>query len=301
MVRLKSALSAVSLTAGVAVVVSIFVVSAGALPTRDKETASEAQYNGRGTISKDTEKGPGPGYYRFYDRWQEEDTPSADALSVRSPSQGSEPTAQAPARALSIMEPPTPYSQVVDNASPRHFFSARGEWKKSNNRLTRYGRNYRYVRPAEDVTPAWFKVRIPTDGFYTVYARWPAAKGNNPKTRFKISTASGVKKVKVNQRRDGGVWMRLGAYKMNQIRALKNLLAICRTVSLRTRANKGKDEGRGPYSTEPRPRYNTGKRLCLRALAAYVPWPSRIDALAEQLDVVLSLSPHYCNLRPVAR
>src|SRR5918999_2053333 len=215
MVRLKSALSAVSLVAGVAVVVSIFVVSAGALPSDDRESASEAQYNGQGTVSTDTEKGPGPGYYRFYDRWKEEDTPSADARSVRAPSQGSEPTSQAPARALSIMEPPTPYSQVVDNASSRHFYSARGEWKNSNNRLTRYGKNYRYVRPAKDVTPAWFKVRIPTEGFYTVYARWPAAKGNNPKTRFQISTASGPKKVKVNQRRDGGLWMRLGAYKMN--------------------------------------------------------------------------------------
>ena len=215
MVRLKSALSAVSLAAGVAVVVSIFVVSAGALPPGDKESASEAQYAGRGTISTDSEKGPGPGYYRFYDRWTAEDAPPADALSVKAPSQGSEPMSQAPARALSIMEPPTPYSQVVDNASSRQFFSARGEWKKSNNRLTRYGKNYRYVRPAKDVTPAWFKVRIPTDGFYTVYARWPSAKGNNPKTRFQISTASGPKKVRVNQRRDGGVWMRLGAYKMN--------------------------------------------------------------------------------------
>jgi cell wall-associated NlpC family hydrolase len=216
MYRLQSALSAVSLAAGVAVVVSIFVVSAGALPPRDGgESASEAQYKGRGTISTDSEKGPGPGYYRFYDRWKEEDTPPADALSVKSPSQGSEPTSQAPARALSIMEPPNPYSQVVDNASSRHFYSARGEWKKSNNRLTRYGKNYRYVRPAKDVTPAWFKVRIPTEGFYSVYARWPAATGNNPKTRFQISTASGLKKVRVNQRRDGGVWMRLGAYKMN--------------------------------------------------------------------------------------
>jgi hypothetical protein len=164
-VRLKSALSAVSLAAGVAVVVSIFVVSAGALPTGDRESASEAQYSGRGTISTDSEKGPGPGYYRFYDRWREEDIPSANARSVRSASQGSEPTSQAPARALSIMEPPTPYSQVVDNASSRHFYSARGEWKKSNNRLTRYGKNYRYVRPAEDVTPAWFKMRISTRRF----------------------------------------------------------------------------------------------------------------------------------------
>jgi cell wall-associated NlpC family hydrolase len=215
MVRLKSALSAVSLATGVAVVMSIFVVSAGALPTSERESASGAQYNGQGTISTDSEKGPGSGYYPFYDRWTAEDAPSADALSVSAPSQGSEPASQAPARALSIMEPPTPYSQVVDNASSRHFFSARGEWKKSNNRSTRYGKDYRYVRPAKDVIPAWFKVRIPTDGFYTVYARWPAAKGNNPKTRFQISTASGLKKIKVNQRRDGGVWMRLGAYKMN--------------------------------------------------------------------------------------
>src|SRR5215207_8525037 len=132
MYRLKSALSTVSLAAGVAVVVSIFVMSAGALPNREEESASEAQYVGQGTISTDSEKGPGPGYYRFYDRWKEEDAPSADALSVRAPSQGSEPASQAPARALSIMEPPTPYSQVVDNASSRHFFSARGEWKKSN-------------------------------------------------------------------------------------------------------------------------------------------------------------------------
>src|SRR5687768_7797234 len=132
MVRMKSALSAVSLAAGVALVVSIFVVSAGALPTGDKESASEAQYAGRGTISTDSERGPGPGYYRFYDRWRTEDAPPAGALSVKAPSQGSEPSSQAPEKALSIMQPPTPYSQVVDNASSRKFFSARGEWRKSN-------------------------------------------------------------------------------------------------------------------------------------------------------------------------
>ena len=36
---------------------------------------------------------------------------------------------------LSVMEPRPLYSQVVDNASSRHFYSARGEWKKSNNRV----------------------------------------------------------------------------------------------------------------------------------------------------------------------
>ena len=235
MFRLKSAVSTVFLAAGAAVVVSIFVVSAGALPlrggesplsTRSEESPSAVQYDSEGAIPKHFKKGPGPGYYHFYRRWtarKNEDSRansgSPDALGTvaRSrgvPSEGSDPGVRAPARARSIMEPPTPYSQVVDNASARRFYAAR-DWKKSNNRETRYGRDYRYVRPAKDMTPAWFRVRIPTDGFYTVYARWPAAKGNNPATSFQISTASGVRKDKVNQRRDGGVWVRLGAYKMN--------------------------------------------------------------------------------------
>jgi cell wall-associated NlpC family hydrolase len=111
------------------------------------------------------------------------------------------------------MEPPAPYSQVVDNASSELFFSTR-DWKQSSGRATRYGEDYRYTRPVEDASPAWFKVKIPTAGFYTVYARWPAGKSNNPATRFQISTASGLEQVEVNQRRDGGVWVRLGAYEM---------------------------------------------------------------------------------------
>src|SRR5919107_4180888 len=230
MVRLKSALTAMSLAAGVAVVVSIFVVSAGALPGRNNanvDSPSSVQYESEANTPKHSGKGPGPGYYDFYDRWtakksadlgaaqaRDDTSDSAAAVPRGVVSEGSEPAARAPAWAREIMEPPTPYSQVVDNASPRQFYAA-PDWRENNKRVTRYGKDYRFVRPAEDVTPAWFRVRIPTDGFYTVYARWPAAKGNNPETRFKISTASGLKKVRVNQRRDGGVWMRLGAYKMN--------------------------------------------------------------------------------------
>jgi len=215
MFRLKSALSTVSLAAGVALAVAIFVVSAGALPVRNAESPSEVQYDSEGGAPTGSEgQDPGPGYYPFYDRWRTRDALTVAAPSVRGPSEGSDPTVQAPARARSIMEPPTPYSQVVDNASSRQFYSAR-DWTKSSKRVARYGTDYRFVRPAKDMTPAWFRVRIPEEGFYTVYARWPAAKGNNPTTRFQISTASGVRQVEVNQRRDGGVWMRLGAFKMN--------------------------------------------------------------------------------------
>src|SRR5215210_347411 len=231
MVRLKSALTAMSLAAGVAVVVSIFVVSAGALPGRNanEDSPSSVQYKSEATVPKHFEKGPGPGYYDFYDRWtakkgaalgvaQARDDSSDSSSAAAAPrgvsSEGSEPAARAPARARAIMEPPTPYSQVVDNASPRRFFAA-PDWRKNNKRVTRYGKDYRFVRPDKNMTPAWFRVRIPEDGFYAVYARWPSAKGNNPETRFQISTSSGVKKAKVNQRKDGGVWVRLGAYKMD--------------------------------------------------------------------------------------
>jgi cell wall-associated NlpC family hydrolase len=115
------------------------------------------------------------------------------------------------------MEPPAPYSQVVDNASPGRFHSAR-DWKrgskKSSRGAPRYDEDYRYVRPAKDAPPARFRLKIPAAGHYTLYARWTAARGNNPATRFWVSTASGPKKVEVNQRKDGGTWVRLGAYEM---------------------------------------------------------------------------------------
>jgi cell wall-associated NlpC family hydrolase len=227
MVQLKSALTAMALAAGVAVVVSIFVVSAGALPGRNNanvDSPSSVQYDREATTPKHFEKGPGPGYYHFYNRWAakkgaslgvaQASDPSAAAPPRGVSSEGSEVAARAPAQAREVMEPPTPYSQVVDNATPRKFFAA-PDWRESDKRVTRHGKDYRFVRPDNDVTPAWFRVRIPEDGFYAVYARWPQAKGNNPKTRFQVSTASGVRKTEVNQRRDGGVWVRLGAYKMD--------------------------------------------------------------------------------------
>src|SRR5215210_2262512 len=183
MFRLKAALSAVFVASGLALAVAIFVVSVVAPSAQSEESAGEAQYSGDQGVEKDDPSG----YYDFYDRW-------TDSLSTESPSedgtsQGSDPAARAPEEQLRVMEPPTPYSQVVGNATPDRFYSAQ-PWKKSDGRLTRYGKDFRHTRPGKDGAPAWFKVRIPTSGYYTVYARWPATKGNNPRARFRISTAS---------------------------------------------------------------------------------------------------------------
>jgi cell wall-associated NlpC family hydrolase len=110
------------------------------------------------------------------------------------------------------MEPTTDYSQVVDNASLGRF-SAPG-WEGNSEGALYYGQDYSYVEPSRAAAPARFKVKIPATDYYTVYAWWPAAEENSAATRFGISTASGVKWTEVNQQTDGGMWVRLGAYQM---------------------------------------------------------------------------------------
>ncbi|HJQ28698.1 MAG TPA: NlpC/P60 family protein [Rubrobacter sp.] len=228
---------------GVVVALSSFVVSAGALSAqRDAGTPATAQYSTEAHTHVDSSQEVSPthfevattadtSYYDFYARWlaQDDDFPgvseeeaSAEGTTVESappesaPSEGSDPGSHAPAEARAIMEPSTPYSQVVDNASSRRFYSERN-WRESSHReASRYRKDFTYTRPAKDGSPAWFRVKIPSDGYYTVYARWPAARINNTETRFRISTVSGLEKVEVNQRRDGGVWVRLGAYEMKE-------------------------------------------------------------------------------------
>jgi hypothetical protein len=124
-------------------------------------------------------------------------------------SEGSGGEEHASAEELSIMEPPEPYSQVVDNASTERF-SGEG-WETSSGA---YGGDYSYREPSADAAPANFKVEIPETGYYTVYARWPARQTNSTATRFGISTTSGIEWVQEDQQRDGDMWIRLGEFEM---------------------------------------------------------------------------------------
>ncbi len=112
------------------------------------------------------------------------------------------------------MKPSRTYSQVVDNASQRRFF-ARG-WQKKSGIVPAYGKDFGFAWPQRDPATARFRMRIPATDRYTVYARWPAARGNNEATRFGVSTSSGIEWTEVDQRRDGAMWVRLGAYEMEE-------------------------------------------------------------------------------------
>lgn len=104
------------------------------------------------------------------------------------------------------------YSQVVDNADKKRF-SADKAWRFTARGGQHYKKNYRAARPAKRGV-ARFKVRIPKKGRYVISARWPASKRHNSATRIGVKTTSGMKWTRVNQRRNGGKWVRIGAFKM---------------------------------------------------------------------------------------
>jgi cell wall-associated NlpC family hydrolase len=113
---------------------------------------------------------------------------------------------------VDVSKGPSPgYSQVVDNATKGRFETS--GWGERQGAGT-YGSNYAYAGPSEGDAPARFKVKLPATGYYTVYAWWPHGADNSSATRFGVSTTSGVKWTTVNQQKDGGLWIRLGAYEM---------------------------------------------------------------------------------------
>jgi len=103
------------------------------------------------------------------------------------------------------------YSQVVGNDTTGRF-QALG-WQERSGGYS-HGGDYAYAEGGAGTKAARFKVDVPTAGDYAVYAWWPAAGANSAATRFGVSTASGTKWMMVNQRRDGGMWVKLGVYEM---------------------------------------------------------------------------------------
>jgi cell wall-associated NlpC family hydrolase len=108
------------------------------------------------------------------------------------------------------------YSQVVDNSSPGRFIAP--GWDTHTSNSYDHGEDYRLTKPSERGEErgesARFKVKIPATDVYSVYAWWPAKEANNAAARFAVRATSGVERTKVNQRKDGGLWVKVGEYKM---------------------------------------------------------------------------------------
>ena len=222
MIKRESAMVVVLLFAVAAFLIALFTVSDAseaeqgrtASPNQSQvEGASETQYSNALDEVLSMPDTPAKVYYGFYARWLSQEGALGISKVKDTPSEGSAPGVRAPAKARALMQPPTPYSQIIDNASHRRYFSKR-DWEERSWGEKHYGKDFEYIQAREGAPAAWFRTKIPTAGRYTVYARWPAGKRNNPKARFRIDTASGLENADVNQRKEGGMWVRLGAYEM---------------------------------------------------------------------------------------
>ena len=107
------------------------------------------------------------------------------------------------------------YEQVVDN-SDKGRFAASGSWKKSDSGEAINNDDYRFALPSGRSAHALFKVQIPADGEYAVYARWPAVRGLNDKARVGVKTAYGTRWTEVDQSKDGGQWVRIGRFELRE-------------------------------------------------------------------------------------
>jgi cell wall-associated NlpC family hydrolase len=128
---------------------------------------------------------------------------------------GEAPSQEAAARAaadLAEEESLPDYSDVVDNTTEGRF-SAPGS--KTVEDATAHGGSYAAVGKSKSAS---FRVEIPTESDYSVYAWWPAVGGKAAGTaRYSIPVVGGdggTETEKVAQGRDGGLWIKVGTYRM---------------------------------------------------------------------------------------
>ena len=105
------------------------------------------------------------------------------------------------------------YQQVVDNGTQKRFRVSR-RWKKSRANRQAYLRGYFVTSPRSKADAARFKLRVPSTGNYTLYARWPADRSYSASVPVAVHTTSGVEWGHVNERHHGGHWRRLGTYEL---------------------------------------------------------------------------------------
>ena len=144
------------------------------------------------------------------------DASGASSSSRGSVSQGSavdpdSPKAAAAQADLAVEERLPDYSQVVDNTTKGAFRAP--DWKVQRASLSHEGS---YVSSGSGAKPARFEVKIPSTNDYSVYAWWPQAPKNGLASRFTVETADGERFDKVDQRNEGGMWIKIGAFAMQK-------------------------------------------------------------------------------------
>ena len=100
------------------------------------------------------------------------------------------------------------YSQVVDSAHARRF-EALG-WERGGSDVWAHGGEY--ISAGASESDARFKLKVPTNGDYAIYAWWPVRKDNSSAARFGVDTVRGTQWAEVDQTQEGGMWVKLGTF-----------------------------------------------------------------------------------------
>jgi hypothetical protein len=109
-----------------------------------------------------------------------------------------------------------PLTVVCDNDKPSVQLS--GEWTNntSDEKDQRYESSFEYAAAGKGEKTATFRPNLPSGGRYKVLARWTSHPNRATNAPYLIHHAGGTTMVRVNQEKDGGVWVSLGTYSFDQ-------------------------------------------------------------------------------------
>lgn len=113
-----------------------------------------------------------------------------------------------------LKEEPPDYSQVVDSSEGERFSSA--GWRKQSGKPRSYGEDYRVATASGDAEAARYKVKVPATDVYSVFVWWPEKLSQKASARIGVETVSGVEWSTVDQSKDGGYWVPVGQYEMEE-------------------------------------------------------------------------------------
>ncbi|GAA4074531.1 N-acetylmuramoyl-L-alanine amidase [Nonomuraea soli] len=99
-------------------------------------------------------------------------------------------------------KPPGAWSAVIDTPT------GSANWGSSDFSGQKYGKTYRFAKPAKTADAAWFTAKLPSDGKYKIDVWYPANKGYNTVAPHLVKGNT----IEINQTVAGGSWQHLGTF-----------------------------------------------------------------------------------------
>ncbi|WP_417736773.1 exo-alpha-sialidase [Rosistilla oblonga] len=124
-----------------------------------------------------------------------------------------------PDKPLAVPPPYQPQAgDTIVDAGNSDQVTVTGPWRSSDRDSERHGDGYLVLDPSAGGAVR-FDLNVPEEGSYEIFAMWSARGQRAKEVPFAITHDDGTKTVRVDQRRDGGVWNSLGTYSFSPAKA----------------------------------------------------------------------------------